>query len=156
MFITYGTTVNPKGIQAGMDKLHLAWKVAVSEELMYVGTNECICLNLIHTKPWEFLTQESECWAISFYCLHKFFMRPNLICRGGGNTLHGPTRDWWATFFVPVCVIYVEANSSCSNEYFWHKYPTHAGNNRTLCNFLQFCQNGSYLQNIANMPWYVL
>jgi hypothetical protein len=33
-----------------------------------------------------------------------------------------------------VYVIYVEANSSCCNECFWHKYPICIGNNRILRN----------------------
>ena len=37
----------------------------------------------------------------------EFFMRPNLIYRGGSNNVHGSTRGWWAMFFVlNVCNLY--------------------------------------------------
>lgn len=39
-------------------------KLRVSEELMYLGANEYTPL-ILHTKSWEFLTQEWECWPIS-------------------------------------------------------------------------------------------
>jgi hypothetical protein len=38
----------------------------VSEDLTYPGTNEYTRLYLLRIKPWEFLTKERECWAISF------------------------------------------------------------------------------------------
>ena len=64
----------------------------------------------------------------------KFFMRPNLICRVGSNTLHWSTRNWLATFFVPGYVMYEKASSSCCNEHFWHAYPIRIRNNRILYN----------------------
>jgi hypothetical protein len=39
--------------------------VRVSEELTYLEAKEYTRLNLLHTKPWKFLIQERECWAIS-------------------------------------------------------------------------------------------
>jgi hypothetical protein len=33
-----------------------------------------------------------------------------------------------------VYVIYVDVNSSCCNEHFWHEYPIRVGNNRILLN----------------------
>jgi hypothetical protein len=60
-------------------------------------------------------------------------MSPNLIFKSESNTLHGPQRGWWATFFV-LGVIYVQASSSCCNEHFWHDCPIRIGNNKILYN----------------------
>lgn len=45
----------------------------VCEELSYLEINEYTRRNRLHTKPWEFLTQDWECKAISLWYLHEIF-----------------------------------------------------------------------------------
>ena len=64
----------------------------------------------------------------------EYFMRPNLIYRGGSNTLRASTRGWWAIFFV-LSVCDLKDSSSCCRDHFWHDYPIRT-ENRILHNCL--------------------
>ena len=86
---------------------HLKWDQIEGLWRADVPGNEYTCLNVPHSKPWEFLTQEWECLAISLLCLHEKVMRPNLIWRGGNNMDLQEADEQHSLFWVNV--IYVEA-----------------------------------------------
>ena len=78
--------------------------------------------------------------------LVEFFMRSNLICRGGIY------EGWWAMSFAPgVWDLCWGQFFSCS-EHFWHNYSIHVGNNRILFDRLQCHPNGSNLKITADRP----
>ena len=131
------------------------FKLTVSEELTYLRPkySPILIFSIISLRIFTYKNKNG--WTFLSSCFAKFFQRPNLLCSGRSRNVHGSTRAWRYTFFVPSVCDLRKGQFLFLLWTLWHGYLIRIGNKRILCNHFpapsKWLLPSNYLKCATNM-----